>query len=523
MQHAHQRPSAGQSARTAFWSDGRARSERPERDAAAAGRDRPAAAWDFSRGPVWPQLKLAVGRTDDPLERAADSVADQVMREPGADSARGRAPAGRGSSAPAAVAGAAPALIEDVLRAPGQALDAVTRGFMEARFGYDFSRIRVHADPAAAESAQSVRAAAYTVGQDVVFGAGQYAPGREAGRRLLAHELAHTIQPRAPGPPLIRRQPADEGPALTVDRDQPILIQHGLPAETPEASVQRKLDEFRDRMKATYHVGPDTASVAPPFGMGEGYPSQKAMAKDPDNIRHLRNIEKKPGIAGVIGRVRYARGNPDEIHAVTQALIDDGALPAGGSLEQRIVTMMFNFRVGTDCAGYVQQAYLATRGTGRQAAGLKPKIGDEDLGNIEHQGFAKVDPAAAAPGDLVVMDSLEMRQPGHTIIVYSQRPATGIDKTELTDKLTAHPPGHNDYSHLLTGHLYRFELDASWGSSGIPEQGGIQRRTFWYNPAGAADGTALWAWPRDNPEVLHLGPNPYDHRLKGFYRRRAGR
>jgi hypothetical protein len=272
MQHTHQRPSAGQSARTAFWSAGRARSQRPE---------------------------LAVGRTDDPLERAADSVADQVMREPGADSARGRAPAGRGSSAPAAVAGAALALIEDVLRAPGQALDAVTRGFMEARFGYDFSRIRVHADPPAAESAQSVRAAAYTVGQDVVFGAGQYAPGREGGRRLLAHELAHTIQQRAPGPPLIRRQPADEGPTLTGDHDQPILIQHGLPAETPDASVQRKLDEFRDRMKATYHVGPDTASVAPPFGMGEGYPSQKAMAKDPDNIRHLRNIKKKPGGRGL--------------------------------------------------------------------------------------------------------------------------------------------------------------------------------------------------------------------------------
>jgi len=65
---------------------------------------------------------------------------------------------------------------------------------MGFRFGYDFSRIRVHTDARAAESVRAVNALAYTVGQDVVFGRGQYAPGTIAGKRLLAHELAHTIQ-----------------------------------------------------------------------------------------------------------------------------------------------------------------------------------------------------------------------------------------------------------------------------------------------------------------------------------------
>ena len=96
--------------------------------------------------------------------------------------------------------GGIPPIVHDVLRWPGRPLDAATRASMEARFGHDFSRVRVHTDDRAAESARAVRALAYTVGQDIVFGRGQFAP-TPAGRRLLAHELAHTIQqpPRAAG------------------------------------------------------------------------------------------------------------------------------------------------------------------------------------------------------------------------------------------------------------------------------------------------------------------------------------
>ena len=65
---------------------------------------------------------------------------------------------------------------------------------MEPRFDQDFSRVRVHTDSKAAETARAVNAQAFTVGQDVVFGAGQYAPDTHGGRRLLAHELAHVVQ-----------------------------------------------------------------------------------------------------------------------------------------------------------------------------------------------------------------------------------------------------------------------------------------------------------------------------------------
>ncbi len=84
---------------------------------------------------------------------------------------------------------AVPPIVHEVLRAPGQPLDTATRAVMEPRFGHDFSGVRVHTGARAAESARAVHALAYTVGRDVVFGAGQYAPATSAGRRLLAHEL----------------------------------------------------------------------------------------------------------------------------------------------------------------------------------------------------------------------------------------------------------------------------------------------------------------------------------------------
>jgi hypothetical protein len=87
-----------------------------------------------------------------------------------------------------------PTSVHQVLRSPGQPLDTAMRAFMEPRFGYDFSHVRVHTDELAAESARAVSAHAYAVGQNVVFASGQYAPATAAGRRLVAHELAHVVQ-----------------------------------------------------------------------------------------------------------------------------------------------------------------------------------------------------------------------------------------------------------------------------------------------------------------------------------------
>jgi Domain of unknown function (DUF4157)/DNA/RNA non-specific endonuclease len=88
----------------------------------------------------------------------------------------------------------APPSVEQTLNSPGRPLDLTLRRAMERRFGHDFSRVRVHSGTVAAQSAREVKAHAYTVGQDIVFGAGQYAPDTLPGRKLLAHELTHVVQ-----------------------------------------------------------------------------------------------------------------------------------------------------------------------------------------------------------------------------------------------------------------------------------------------------------------------------------------
>ena len=95
--------------------------------------------------------------------------------------------------------GVVPPIVHEVLRASGQPLEAATRAFMEPRFGHDFSRVRVFADASADNAARAVQARAYTIGRNIVFGAGEYAPGSVNGKRLLAHELTHVVQQSAHG------------------------------------------------------------------------------------------------------------------------------------------------------------------------------------------------------------------------------------------------------------------------------------------------------------------------------------
>jgi hypothetical protein len=112
---------------------------------------------------------------------------------------------------------AVPPIVHHVLNSSGQPLDAATRAFMEPRFGHDFSRVRVHTDHRAAESARVVHALAYTVRPDVVFAAKRYEPWTVPGRRLLAHELTHVVQQaRHPDVSRLDRQASEEedtGPA----------------------------------------------------------------------------------------------------------------------------------------------------------------------------------------------------------------------------------------------------------------------------------------------------------------------
>ena len=166
----------------------------------------PASSTRLETGNHWRQLalgiheRLAVTAPGDPYEREADRVAERVMHMSDRSFTR---------NSPLA-----PPAVPDVLTSPGFPLDSVTRTFMEPRFGYDLSGVRIHADAEAAESASRVNALAFTVGRHIVFGRDRYAPASSVGRRLLAHEIAHVLQPAADT--RIAREPDDKK-----EQDQP--------------------------------------------------------------------------------------------------------------------------------------------------------------------------------------------------------------------------------------------------------------------------------------------------------------
>jgi hypothetical protein len=187
-----------------------------------------ASAHSFSLLPL--QRKLAIGAVNDPLEAEADAVAGRIMSgQPatsfgsGTSALRRKCSCESGQSCPACeeeknklqrkaadavTATEAPPIVHQVLSSPGQPLDAGTRSFMEPRFQHDFSGVRVHTDASAAESARAVNARAYTVGNDLVFADGNFAPDTTPGRQLLAHELTHVVQQTE----VLHRDPDDKKP-----------------------------------------------------------------------------------------------------------------------------------------------------------------------------------------------------------------------------------------------------------------------------------------------------------------------
>lgn len=158
------------------------------------------------------RAKLAIGAPHDPAEAEADHAAEAAMR--------GATPCACGGTCATCSGGAkvrrktagetAPAgLHANVFRnGGGRPLDATTLGFFGPRFGADFSRVRVHDDTAAAASARAIGARAFMAGNDIGFAPGEYAPGTNAGRWLLAHELAHVALEGDARAPVVRRQPA---------------------------------------------------------------------------------------------------------------------------------------------------------------------------------------------------------------------------------------------------------------------------------------------------------------------------
>ncbi|MFL6305884.1 MAG: DUF4157 domain-containing protein [Candidatus Sulfotelmatobacter sp.] len=260
----------------------------------ASGRTLPKLSFSSLSRPAM-QRKLLVNEPGDQYEQEADRVAEQVMGMPELDlsttkSSLHAAPVvqrkcaqceekkkiqrkcakcedeeklqrkGTGDASPESEF--APPIVNDVLNSAGQPLDSATRAFFEPRFNYDFSRVRIHADPGASHAANAVQALAFTVGRNIVFGSGRFAPPTPEGRKLLAHELTHVVQQRAAPAATTHSQAACEG-ATTSQVSEP-------------GQLQRQPKGGKDTPKT---------EACPPMEAGEREEAAKA---------HLRLVERIP-------------------------------------------------------------------------------------------------------------------------------------------------------------------------------------------------------------------------------------
>lgn len=234
--------------------------------------------------PICLQRKLTIRSVNDPLEREADRVAGEVMRMPDSKVSVGAEPLQmrrkcaacqeeeeaktlrtKSASPLQAVTDGPPDIVHEVLRSPGQPLDAEARSFFEPRFGYDFGHVRLHFDEKADASARSVGALAYTVGSHVAFRSASYSPRTADGRQLLAHELTHVVQqsastgfrPASPSPAGAQASAA----AVVADRNGGALLHSGRavqrqPAPSPEDRANAAADAAARRELESTLPGP---------------------------------------------------------------------------------------------------------------------------------------------------------------------------------------------------------------------------------------------------------------------------
>lgn len=256
------------------------------------------------------QTKLTVSEPGDAYEREADHVADVVMRMPANEVADMSNPNAipqvqrmehGGGAAPVTAPVAANI---QALRGGGSALPAATRAFFEPRFGADFSNVRVHTDDRVQEAAKSLGARAFTVGRDIAFGPGQYAPDSQVGRHLLAHELTHVVQQGGVG---------SQGKELLA----------GVSGSSQDAHVARQLE-----------VGSSQPQIPTDL---QSSPALRSMAEQALQDRYDR-------IVAVLGR--FDRSTPD-IALLNRQLVDISnelarriALQQGRTFDPRVIDLM---------------------------------------------------------------------------------------------------------------------------------------------------------------------------------------
>jgi len=198
-------------------------------------------------------------------------------------------------------------VVHEAVNSSGTSLDAGTRNFFEPRFGHDFSRVRVHADSTARASARVINAAAYTVGNDIVFDSGQYDPSTIKGRHVLAHELTHVaqqagFQKAANEDGRIRRA----GVSQEREADQMSLrVLRGQKVSPPEKVEGPALACFGD---TTHHVIEEAALP------GAGFAPEQVRSIERGNVQRDYSQVGAAGNAALLGQAKSFGGYAPEEH-----------------------------------------------------------------------------------------------------------------------------------------------------------------------------------------------------------------
>ena len=217
------------------------------------------------------QAKLTVGPVDDVYETEADAMADKVMSMSASqDSLSARAPLSIKPLVQPKCAACekeekekvqrkerdgnteAPSVVNDVINSGGQSLDGDTRSFMENRFGYDFNNVKIHNNALATKSAQSINALAYTSGRNIVFNEGQYSPGTNKGKKLLAHELTHVVQQ---GSGSVNRKEVQREPLTGDPIHDPLLDQFSAETGVPRDQASQHSSAYAQWL-ASHFIAP---------------------------------------------------------------------------------------------------------------------------------------------------------------------------------------------------------------------------------------------------------------------------
>jgi hypothetical protein len=204
------------------------------------------------------QAKLTIGSPNGKYEQEADRMADQIVRMSKTRAQQPMKEISQPKGVPAQSVSVSPHLEAriDAIRGNGQPLSESIRAFFEARFGYDFGQVRIHTNRRAAETAQMLKARAFVVGRDLVFGAGKYKPETPTGQRLLAHELTHVVQ-QSPGASRARilSPQSEERENLNLNLGQRLNLVISIVSDPRTRCFLQKLSEGGDSTYITRESG----------------------------------------------------------------------------------------------------------------------------------------------------------------------------------------------------------------------------------------------------------------------------